>query len=149
MLAVYPGIALPELNALMRAPRLAPFESESGDQAGERIGIRQELLQAFGASQRAGEAPDGVARLRRRGVEAPVTRGGRHGFAISGGHRPRRRIYGCRFLEIGDENRERLQRVLDDDRPAPASIDLGALRDLMAEAAPEAGGWRRRLRRTA
>ena len=60
-----------------------------------------------------------------------------------------RRIYGCRFLEIGDENRERLQRVLDDDRPAPASIDLGALRDLMAEAAPEAGGWRRRLRRTA
>jgi len=60
-----------------------------------------------------------------------------------------RRIYGCRFLEIGDEDRERLQRVLDDDRPAPASIDLGALRDLMAEAAPEAGGWRRRLRRTA
>ena len=60
-----------------------------------------------------------------------------------------RRIYGCRFLEIDDESRARLQRVLDDDRPAPASIDLGALRDLMAEAAPEAGGWRRRLRRTA
>ena len=60
-----------------------------------------------------------------------------------------RRIYGCRFLDIGEESRERLKRVVDDDRPAPASIDLGALRDLMSEAAPEAGGWRRRLRRTA
>jgi hypothetical protein len=60
-----------------------------------------------------------------------------------------RRIYGCRFLEMADESRDRLERVLADDRPAPASIDLGALRDLMAEAAPEAGGWRRRLRRTA
>jgi len=60
-----------------------------------------------------------------------------------------RRIYGCRFLEMADESRDRLERVLADDRRAPASIDLGALRDLMAEAAPEAGGWRRRLRRTA
>jgi hypothetical protein len=50
-----------------------------------------------------------------------------------------RRIYGCRFLDIGEESRERLKRVVDDDRPAPASIDLGALRDLMSEAAPEAG----------
>jgi hypothetical protein len=60
-----------------------------------------------------------------------------------------RRVYGCRFLEMSDDARACLQRVLDGDRPIPASIDLGALRDLMAEAAPEAGGWRRRLRRTA
>ena len=46
------------------------------------------------------------------------------------------------------DSRDRLTRVLSGDRPQVASIDVGALRDLMADAAPS-GGWRKRLRRSA
>ncbi len=59
-----------------------------------------------------------------------------------------RRIYGCRFLEMDVDSRDRLTRVLSGDRPQVASIDVGALRDLMADAAPS-GRWRKRLRRSA
>src|SRR4051794_31647469 len=59
------------LQAAVRAPGLLTLEGEACDQPGERIGIREQLLEALGASQRPGEPPDRLTGLGGRGLEPP------------------------------------------------------------------------------
>jgi hypothetical protein len=162
-------VAGPETARIeLRAERIVPDEHRRGDRrlpsggAAQLVAVNcQEVVDGDGLTGRIVDvSASGVAittdRVLRRGdrlrfagrffaetIEAEV-----RVMSIRGADTGRR-IYGCRFLELTDDVRECLQRVLDGDRSAPAALDLGALRDLMAEAAPEAGGWRRRLRRTA
>src|SRR5262245_41960999 len=89
---VYPGIALRELDSAMRAARLPALERQARDQAGERIRVREQPLEAFGAPQGSRERPDRVAGLGGRRLEAPVGRFGRRSgvrLGRGGGRRPR------------------------------------------------------------
>jgi hypothetical protein len=55
-------------------------------------------------------------------------------------------VYGCSIVDITDEDRDRLARVVRGERATPVpAIDFAAIRDLVEDG--QGGGWRKRLRR--
>ena len=60
-----------EVGAQVAAAGLLALQGAGGDRRGERIGVGAQLLEPVGVADRAGEAPDRVAGLQRRGLEAP------------------------------------------------------------------------------